>query len=325
MSKNDLIKKLESDRKSRLICYINGDRIPFATRIASDSVPLLSNILDKIGKVDKISLFLYTAGGDMLTPIRIVKLIRNHCKNFEVLVPYKANSAGTLISMGADKIVMSELGELTPVDPTTGHPFNPQNPVNPQQRLEISVEDLNSFFLFAKEKAGVKDEQLGDVYKLLAEKLHPLSIGNAYRAYRMARMISERLLWLHMDKEKDKEKIKKIVKEITGDITIHNYPIDRDEATDLGLNIEKADDNLNKDMQNLYMEYATSMKLGQPFNPAELLSGKDVAEIKYSGGYVESSDLSYSFDFSGKVQKSIRNNQPAIDMSIDSQSWVEKK
>ena len=68
-----------------------------------------------------------------------------------------------------------------------------------------------------------------DSYKLLVEKLHPLSIGNAYRAYRMAKMVSERLLWLHMDK--NDEKIKKIVKEMTGDITIHAYPIDRDEAT----------------------------------------------------------------------------------------------
>lgn len=144
----------------------------------------------------------------MLAPIRIVKLIRNHCKNFEVLIPYRAHSAGTLICLGADKIVMGKLGELTPVDPSTGHPFNPQNPANPQQKLEISVEDLNSYFLFAKEKAGVKDDQMNEVYKLLADKLHPLSIGNAYRAYRMSKMLTERLLSLHMNIEQEKEKVK---------------------------------------------------------------------------------------------------------------------
>jgi len=125
MTKKELIEKLEKERDSRLISYVTGDRTPFATRIAGDIVPLLSDLLDKIGKVKKISLFLYTSGGDMLAPVRIVKLIRNHCDEFEVLVPYKAHSAGTLISLGADKIVMSKLGELTPVDPTTGHPFNP--------------------------------------------------------------------------------------------------------------------------------------------------------------------------------------------------------
>src|SRR3990167_10922283 len=146
MSKTDLIKKLETERNSRVITYATSDRPPFATKIAGDIIPLLGILLDVIGKVKKISLFLYTSGGDMLAPIRIVKLIRNHCDQFEVLVPYKAHSAGTLICLGADTIVMGKLGELTPVDPTTGHPFNPQNPANPQQRLEGSGEKLKFYF-----------------------------------------------------------------------------------------------------------------------------------------------------------------------------------
>lgn len=322
MTKIDLIKKLETERNSRVITYVTSDRPPFATKIANDIIPLLGNQLDAIGKVKKISLFLYTSGGDMLAPIRIVKLIRNHCDNFEILVPYKAHSAGTLICMGADNIIMGKLGELTPVDPTTDHPFNPQNPSNPQQRLPVSVEDLNSYLLFAKEKAEVKADQMIDSYKLLVEKLHPLSIGNAYRAYRMAKMVSERLLWLHMDK--NDEKIKKIVKEMTGDITIHAYPIDRDEAAELGLKIEKANEGVDKIMRELYDSYADDMKFGQPFHPNELLAGKDSADIERSGAYLETSDISYQFTFSGKVQKIIRNNQPSIDLNFDSQSWVKK-
>lgn len=324
MSRTDLIKKLEVERGSRVISYITGDRQPFATRIAGDIVPLLGNLLDEIGKVKKISLFLYTSGGDMLAPIRIVKLTRNHCDEFEVLVPYKAHSAGTLICLGADKIVMGKLSELTPVDPTTSHPFNPQNPANPQQKLEVGVEDLNSYLLFAKEKAEVKSEQMIDAYKLLVEKLHPLSIGNAYRAYRMARLLTERLLWLHMDKKKDNERIKKIVKEITGDITIHAYPIDRDEAADLGLKVEKAKDEHDKTMRGLYEEYAQEMKFGQPFHPNELLVGKDMAEISKVGAYLETAQTSYQFTFSGKVQKIIRNNQPSIDLNFESQLWIKK-
>lgn len=324
MNKKELIEKIEKERNSRLITYITGDRQPFNTRIAGDVVPLLNKQLEKFGKCKKISLFLYTSGGDMLAPVRIVKLIRNHCEEFEVLAPYKVHSAGTLICLGADKIVMGKLGELSPVDPSTGHPFNPSNPSNPQQKLEISVEDLNSYFLFAKEKAGVKDDQMNEAYKLLVEKIHPLSIGNAYRAYRMAKMLTERLLSLHMDLEKDKDKVKKIVKEITGDITIHAYPIDREEAKELGLNIENPTDETEKNMLDLYEQYAEIMKLGQPFHPSELLSGQDNAIIDYAGAYMDSKELSYEFIFKGKVQKSIRNNQTAIDMNIDSQSWVKK-
>ncbi|MBU4321388.1 MAG: hypothetical protein KJ739_09930 [Nitrospinae bacterium] len=323
MSKEALIQQLEGEQTSRLITYITGDRQPFATRIAGDVVPLLSRHLEKIGKVKKISFFLYTSGGDMLAPIRVVKLIRNHCDTFEVLVPYKAHSAGTLIALGADKIVMGKLGELSPVDPTTGHPFNPQNPANPQQRLEVSVEDLNSYFLFAKEKAGVKADQMADVYKMLVEKLHPLSIGNAYRAYRMAKLLTERLLSLHMDKKKESVKMKKIIKEITGDITIHAYPIDRDEAKELGLKVDIPKNSVEQLMWQLYEEYSVPMKLGQPFQPNELLAGKDMAEIKQAAAYIESMGFSHQFIFTGKVHKTIRDNKPVIDMNIDSQSWVE--
>lgn len=324
MNKGDLIEKLEEKRQSKLMCYITGDRQPFNTRIAGDIIPLLNKQLDKLEKCKKISLFLYTSGGDMLAPIRIVKLIRNHCDEFEVMVPYKAHSAGTLICLGANKIIMGKLAELSPVDPSTGHPFNPQNPNNSQQKLDISVEDLNSYFLFAKEKAGVRDDQMNEIYKLLVEKLHPLSIGNAYRAYRMSKMLTERLLSLHMDTEKEKEKVIKIIKEITGDITIHAYPIDCGEARELGLNIEAPDQETENAMIALYEEYSKEMKLGQPFHPSELLGGQDMANVDYVGAYLDSKELSYQFTFKGKAQKSIRNNQTAIDMNIDSQSWVEK-
>ncbi len=325
MSKKELLERLEEKRGSRIVTYVTGDRQPFNARVAGDVVPLLNKQLEKFGKCKKISLFLYTSGGDMLAPIRIVKLIRNHCDDFEVLIPYKAHSAGTLICLGADKIVMGKLGELTPVDPSTGHPFNPQNPNNHQKKLEISVEDLNSYFLFAKEKAGVKDDQMNEVYKLLVDKLHPLSIGNAYRAYRMSKMLTERLLSLHVNIEQEKEKVKKIVKEITGDITIHAYPIDRGEAEDMGLKVETPDEETEKAMIGLYEEYAKAMKLGQPFHPSELLvGGQDVADIDYVGAYIDSKELSHQFAFKGKAQKSIRNNRTAIDMNIGSQSWVER-
>ena len=188
----------------------------------------------------------------------------------------------------------------------------------------FSIFSLNSYLLFAKDKGRVKAEQMIEAYKLLVEKLHPLSIGNAYRAYRMARLLTERLLWLHMDKKKDDEKIKKIVKEITGDITIHAYPIDRDEATDLGLKVESAKDKLDKDLRELYEAYAEEMKLGQPFHPNELLAGNDSAAINQPGAYLETNDSSYQFKFSGKVQKVIKDNQPAFDLNIESQSWIKK-
>jgi len=322
MDKQDLIKKIEKACDSRLIIYVTGDRQPFATRIADDIIPILNRHLENLNHPKRVSLFLYTRGGDMVAPLRMVKLIRSYTQDFEVIIPYRAHSAGTLIALGANKIVMGKLGELSPTDPSTMHPFNPVNPQNLQQKLEISVEDINSYFLLAKEKAGVKDEQMVEIYKQLGEKVHPLSLGNAYRAIRMARQIAEKLLRIHI---KNEERIKEIVNAITSDICIHGYPITRDEAKDLGLEIEEPDAALEKDIWSLYEVYAKEMKLGIPFHPMEILGDKEIADVQYTGAYVESDDLSDQFIFKGKVQKTIRDNKPAIDMRMDSQKWEQIK
>lgn len=307
--RSKMIQDIEKSRNSRLICYITGDRKPFNTKIADDVIPIFAKHLEKIGKQRIISFFLYTRGGDMITPIRLIKLIRSYAERVEIIVPYRAHSAGTLIAIGADKIVMGRLGELSPVDPTTGHPFNPQNPNNQQQRMEISVEDLNSYFLLAKDKAGVKDKDMVEIYKQLAEKIHPLAIGNIYRAARMARQIAEKLLNMHIDKEKNKQKIKKIVDELTGNICIHAYPIMRDEAKDLDLNIEYADGKLGKQVWQLYENYAEEMELKEPFNPAEKLGNSELINFDYTGACIESRNLVNKFIFKIIIE---RNKSPLV-------------
>ena len=320
MTKN-LIQKIEEKRNSKVITYVTGDRQPFVTKVAEDIIPIFARHLEKIGRQKTISLFLYTRGGDMITPIRLIKLIRSYADEVEMIIPYRAHSAGTLISIGADKIVMGRLGELSPVDPSTGHPFNPENPLNQKQKMEISVEDLNSYFLLAKEKAGVKDEQMVNVFEDLTAKIHPLSLGNAYRATRMAKQITEKLLLMHFDKTDDKEKIDSIVKEITGDICIHGYPITRDEADSLGLNMVEPDSELEKTMWELYENYAEKMELKKKFDPVAILGGQEMATFKYSGAFIESADLTDSFVFNGKIRRMIKDNKASIDVNVESSAW----
>ena len=320
MTKN-LIQKIEKARDSKVITYVTGDRQPFVTKVADDIVPIFAKHLEKIGKQNKISLFLYTRGGDMITPIRLIKLMRSYTDEIEMIIPYRAHSAGTLISIGADKIVMGRLGELSPVDPSTGHPFNPENPLNKNQKMEISVEDLNSYFLLAKEKAGVRDDQMINVFEDLTSKIHPLSLGNAYRATRMAKQITEKLLLMHLDKINDKEKIENIVREITGDICIHGYPITRDEAASLGLNMVEPDQNMENLMWELYENYAEKMDLKKKFDPIAILGGQEVANFKFYGAFIESAELSDGFVFDGKVRRIIKDNKANIDVNVESSVW----
>lgn len=301
--RKELIIGIEKARSSRLICYMLGDRGPFSTKIAEDSVKIFYKHLQKIGNVKKISLFLYTRGGDMLAPLRIAKLIRDHCEIFEVIIPYRAHSAGTLLALGADTILMSKLGELTPIDPITSHPFNPDDPVNPQGKMEISVEDVTSYFLLAKERANIQDEQMVEIFTQLVNKIHPLALGNIYRGHRMVRLLAKKLLSLHM-KNNQKAKMEKIVNSLTQDLPIHGYLITRGEAKeDLGLKIEIPDEKLETSLISFLDNFSEELELNMPFNPKEILKDTDSKEFKAIGAIVQSTGLIDRFIFEGAIKK----------------------
>ena len=173
LSRLELIKQIEKERNSAVICYITGDKNQFSAKIGDDVIPIIFRHLELIGNRNNIDLLLYTRGGDMVTPIRIVKIIRSFCKKFSILIPYRAHSAGTLIALGADEIVMTKLAELTPVDPTTGHPFNPRDPVDQKKPIPISVEDITSYFLLAKDKIKIKEDKMAEIYDNLTKHSYP--------------------------------------------------------------------------------------------------------------------------------------------------------
>jgi len=335
-SRLDLIKQIERERQSAVICYITGEGGGFKTQIGEDIIPILFRHLELIGKQDNIDLFLYTRGGDMVAPLKIVKLIRNYCKKFSVLVPYRSHSAGTLVTLGADEIVMHKMGELTPVDPTTAHPFNPRDPINPQNVIPISVEDINSYLLLAKDKGKVKDDQMSEIYQNLTKHsytdpkhLHPLALGNVYRAQRMIRILAEKLLSTHIDIEKgDNKKLTgKIIDEITSDICVHNYPIYRDEAEKLGLKISIPDEKLEKMLWVLYESYAEEMQLDHPFNPRKILGQEATKELKYGAAYIESKVGLDTFFFNINISKVSllpvpgQPPSPGINVNVSGVAW----
>jgi len=79
-------------------------------------VQALVNILLKVGEVDTLSVILHSPGGDGTVVERFVSLCRVQCKRFRVIIPHQAKSAATLISLGADEIVMGPTSELGPID-----------------------------------------------------------------------------------------------------------------------------------------------------------------------------------------------------------------
>ncbi len=51
-------------------------------------------------------------------------MLRMFCDELEVIVPARARSAGTLMCLGADKVVMTKQATLGPIDPSLTGPLN---------------------------------------------------------------------------------------------------------------------------------------------------------------------------------------------------------
>lgn len=311
MTKIDLIKKIEEKRNSRVITYLTSDRPgPLNARIAGDIIPIISQQLRKIGKVENIDLFLFSQGGDTMVPWRLVSMIREYCDKFSVLIPYKAHSSATMISLGADEIIMTDLSEISPIDPSTANVFNPSDPQNPQNKIPISVEDVMAYFDLAKNKFGIKsDEDLTKIFNKFVEsspQIHPLSLGNINRTHNLIRILAKRLLKSHNSPMSD-ETIEKIVDDLTEKLYSHQYYIGRKEAkNDLKINtVQFADKELSGFLSDLYEEYKKEMGLNiNSWNPEAELGENAVQNRKdYKIAYIESKDLSNYFQLSIEYKK----------------------
>jgi len=293
------ISLIESFRHSRVLAYVTSDRQPpLRAKIATDIIPIFYEHLKRIGKTDKIDLFIYSTGGDIMPPWRLVNLIRGFSKEFNVLVPYRAHSAATMIALGADKIIMGQLGELSPIDPNIGTPFNPPHPDVPNEpKIQISVEDVFGYINLVKEKLKITEQSnVVSVLEKLIDKIHPLAIGAVYRTHSLIRLLASKLLSLHMNEEKEKEQINQIVEDLVEKLYYHNYLINREEAKKLGLKVEFPSNELEKYVWDLYSVYKEEMKLGEPFNPLQLIPKEQKShEIKAYIACISSKGLHSKF------------------------------
>jgi len=275
--RKELIKQIQDKRNSKVIVYVTGDRQPIVAMIAEDAVRPLYDHLLSIGKAEKIDLFLYSRGGDVSVPWRIVSMFREFCDELSIIVPYKAYSAATLISLGADKIIMGKKAELGPIDPIWRKMAIGEISGPPQ---EISVEDVNSYISFVRERANINDQSaLAQMVSILANYITPLTLGSVNRQDSHIKLVARKLLTSRNEKL-DESKINSIVEILTEKIYSHGHAISRKEAQELGLPVEIPEEPLEVAIWSLYLEYERFLKLTDPLDPSVILTGKEEEHLE---------------------------------------------
>jgi hypothetical protein len=284
-----IIQEIQNLRGSIVLTYITSDRqgCPPA-QMSTDAIRPMYDHLKCLGfqKKPKIDLFIYSHGGDVSVPWPMVTMLREFCTEFNILIPYCAHSAATLIALGADNIVMGRKGELGPIDPLIIK--LPQGDRPGTQEL-ISVEDIMAYISFLKDRAGLGDQAaLAQSVNILAEKLTPWTIGSMYRTYSHIRMIARKLLTSHQV-ALDERKLSSIIETMAEKMYFHGHAIGRKEANDIGLPIQNAIEQEEQLFWDLLESYESLMQLRNPVDPnSSIPMGQESCQIPIIFATIES-------------------------------------
>jgi Serine dehydrogenase proteinase len=301
-TRRSLYRQIERDRTTRVLTFVTSDRAGMETIIAPDCIDLFVDLLDKIGPTKKISLILHTNGGSTLAAWRLVNLIRTFCDDLELLIPLKALSAGTLIAIGADRVVMTKQAALGPIDPSVNNPLNPQvNMGNQMARVPVSVENVRGYLDAARDDLGIKSETgMTTVLAGLSQQIHPLVLGEIFRSRSQIRFLAGKLIQRQVS---DSEKIKSIIDFLCADSGSHDYTINRREAAELGLQVEKPSEAFYRVLRKIHLSYAEELKLLQPYSQQVVLGVQRTATYFELRGLVESAAGGYGFVSEGTLTK----------------------
>ena len=87
------------------------------TLITKEDINGFMSIVKGLDCSKGLTLILHTPGGIPVAAESIVKYLREKFNNIEVIIPTYAMSAGTMIALGADNIIMGKHSFLGPIDP----------------------------------------------------------------------------------------------------------------------------------------------------------------------------------------------------------------
>lgn len=297
---NNLIKEIQDLRKSKLLIYITGDRRKRETKIGMDVFPLINDHLSGLEDLNKLDLLIYSTGGVTMAGFGLVNLFREYCNEFNVIVPFKAYSCATLICLGANKIIMSKLGQLSPIDPSLPHPLAPIRPGTPNS-IPISVEDVSAYIDLAKETGLKNEESLKLAFDKLSQNVHPLALGAVHRTKQQNEFLANYLLSYHI---KDKERRNHIIKILTKERFSHNYLIGRIEAKNiLRLDIVEPNLEFEKLIMEIFKEYSQLLSLNKDFSEEVFLGQERRKQGVFNMAIIQSENMIHAYQIESIIER----------------------
>lgn len=266
----DLYRRIGEIRGKPLIAYMTSRRQFNGGILSMDAIfEFCEHIRNIPADVDEVDLLISSQGGDPIAAWRIVSLLRERFKKVSVLIPYNAQSAATVLVLGADEILMHPFSYLGPIDVQMSMPPNEPNGM---PRM-FSTKDISSYIDFLKEDLRIKDGDLGSIAsESFLEEFSPSEIGAIKKSMVFIESIATKLLETHID---DEDSVKEIVDKFTG-FSHHGYTVGRKEAIDLKLPVlPELDKELEELIWTVWDDAEREMKCREVFDPMLIISQDD--------------------------------------------------
>jgi hypothetical protein len=228
--RQEVIRHIQDATGRRLVCYVSE----YATLTRDDVLPLMDT-LHRVPIGAELDFMLNTPGGDIDAAVKMAGILRRRVAGtgkFRVIVPDFAKSAGTLICIGADSIVMSDTSELGPIDPQirlSDKGYRPAHSyVDAYDRLVDTIDAPGTY----------KDGKTADAERQLLASFDPALVDICRQALKRSTQLAESLLKQGMLREGNWTFVAAQLTNNAKWLTQHSAVIDSDDASSMGLKVD---------------------------------------------------------------------------------------
>lgn len=219
--------------------HYESDVLIYSGNIGSPADVIFREKVKKTKKYEKVILWISTYGGLPDSAYRIAKALQGNYKHIVVLVDRYCKSSGTLISLVANEVWMTDSGEFGPLDIQlmSKDEFNERNSgldalTSLDTLCEKSGDLLRSQFLNTRMGGMLSTKQSLDVASRVTvglmskiyEQIEPLRLGEIARSMRIAFEYGQRLNQGNLQPS--------ALSQLVVNYPSHGYVIDFDEAKD---------------------------------------------------------------------------------------------
>lgn len=243
------------------------------TSIRSEDLNGFISVLSDVENQRNLSLILHTPGGGVNATETIVEYLRSRFEYLEVIIPTFSMSAGTMIALSADLILMGTQSQLGPIDPQMQYAGR-----------YISARAVVEQFKSARKEILAEPDTM-HVWAPIIASLGPALIEEAHNALDYGEKMVSRWMEQYMFSKRDPSVRQQISQEIASyfnDATIHKSHgrrIDRQEASQVGVRIFNIEENsqLEEAVNNAYFLITILFEKGKT---NKLLWGQNQSWIK---------------------------------------------